>query len=115
MKLPLFEIATVDQEKVVGYLMNPSHRYGASKSRFFAEFGFSRNNWQALARALQGHAATHEVARLRQTPFGTRYEIDGTLASPDGRNPRVRTIWQWDGKSPAPRLITAHPLEAVTS
>ena len=41
-----------------------------------------------------------------------RYEIDGELNAPDGRQPRIRTVWQIDEGQIAPRLITAYPLEA---
>jgi hypothetical protein len=39
MKLPKSNQAVVDQAKVCDYLLNPEHRFGASKPRFFAEFG----------------------------------------------------------------------------
>ena len=45
--------------------------------------------------------------------FGPRYEVEGTMAAPDGRRPRVRTVWQMDKGQIAPRLITAYPLPAL--
>jgi len=50
------------------------------------------------------------VSRTWETGFGPRYEVEGELAAPDGRRPRVRTIWQVDHGEIAPRLITAYPL-----
>jgi len=55
----------------------------------------------------------HEVTKVRETGFGPRYELEGEVASPDGRRPRVRTVWQVDQGEVAPRLITAYPLEAL--
>jgi hypothetical protein len=52
------------------------------------------------------------VAKEKETGFGPRYEIEGELAAPDGRRPRVCTVWQIDTGETAPRLITAYPLEA---
>jgi hypothetical protein len=49
MKLPHAEQVVVEREKIVGYLLNATHRYGTSKARFFGEFGFHLINWQALA------------------------------------------------------------------
>jgi hypothetical protein len=43
--------------------------------------------------------------------FGPRYEVDGELTAPDGRRPRIRSVWQVDEGEIAPRLITAYPLE----
>jgi hypothetical protein len=42
--LPARERLLVEREKIVDYLLNPDHRYGASKARFFGAFGF-RIHW----------------------------------------------------------------------
>jgi len=111
MKLPNADKAIVEREKIVEYLLNPEHRYGASKARFFARFGFSRENGNVLAEALLLHGQTQEVKRMRETGFGPRYEVEGELRAADGRTPRVRSVWQLDQGAVAPRLITAYPLE----
>ena len=110
MQLPRSHLAKVERQKITHYLVNPFNRDGASKARFFLEFGFSTDNWQLLAWALLAHGQTHLVRRMTHTSFGQRYEIDGELQVPDGREPRVRTIWQTDDGQLAPRLITAYPL-----
>ena len=48
---------------------------------------------ETLAEALQRHGQTHEVVRRRETPFGPRFEVQRTIAAPDGRQPCVSTIW----------------------
>jgi hypothetical protein len=113
MKLPNEHLAIVEQEKICGYLLNSQHRYGASKARFFMEFGFTLESWQMLADALLEHGRQHEVSKEKETGFGPRYEVDGKLVAPDGRRPRVRTVWQIDEGNTAPRLITAYPLEEL--
>jgi len=112
MKLPNAHLAVVEEKKVVDYLLNSSHRFGASKARFFAAFGFTVASWRVLAEALREHARVGDVASTTDTGFGPRFEVDGALAAPDGRRPRVRTVWQVDVGGVAPRLITAYPLEA---
>jgi hypothetical protein len=37
MRLPEAELALVQREKALGYLLNRAHRCGASKARFFSE------------------------------------------------------------------------------
>ena len=96
MKLPNPHLAIVEREKVTEYLLNPAHRFGASKAAFFGGFGFRLDDWETLARALRQHAQQHEVSTERETGFGPRYEVDGSLTTPDGRAPRVRTVWQLD-------------------
>ena len=77
--LPNAKQALVEREKIVDYLLNPAHRYGASKARFFARFGFRVTQWKQLAETLREHGRTHEVARVRETGFGPRYMVDGEL------------------------------------
>lgn len=112
MLLPNAHLAVVERKKITEYLLNPKHRYGASKARFFAEFGFLVDDWEVLAEALREHARRYEVTATRQARWGPRYEIDGELDAPDGRRPRIRSVWQFDDGEIAPRLITAYPLEA---
>jgi hypothetical protein len=113
MKLPNANLALVEREKITDYLLNPAHRYGASKARFFAGFGFRLEAWEALAAALREHGQQHEVTRVKETGFGPRYEVEGELAAPDGRRPRLRAVWQVDEGEVAPRFLTAYPLEAL--
>ena len=112
MKLPNADKLAVEREKITDYLLNPAHRYGASKARFFIAHGFRVEAWEALALALRAHGQKHDVCRTKETPFGPRYEVEGELEAPDGRRPRLRTVWQVDEGQLAPRLITAYPLEA---
>lgn len=39
MKLPHAEAAVIEKQKIVGYLLSATHRYGANKARFFRQFG----------------------------------------------------------------------------
>lgn len=57
------------------------------------------------------HGWDNEVTKVKEAGFGPRYEVEGELAAPDGRRPRVRTVWQVDAGGIAPRLITAHPMD----
>ena len=109
MKLPNPDLLIVEQEKIADYLLNPTHRHGVSKARFFGEFGFQKENWETLADALGTHGRDHEIIRTRETGFGPRYEVEGEIHAPDGRRPQIRTIWQFDREQIAPRLITAYP------
>jgi hypothetical protein len=111
MKLPNADMALVEQQKITDYLLNATHRFGASKATFFNEFGFHIAAWEVLAAALREHGQQHDVAKAKQTGFGPRFEVEGELTAPDGRRPRVRTVWQVDKGQVAPRLITAYPLE----
>jgi hypothetical protein len=110
MRLPNASLALVEREKITEYLLNAGHRYGASKARFFSRFGFSLESWEMLAEALREHGRQHEVSKITETNYGPRYEVEGELKTPDGRNPQIRSVWQFDHGEVAPRLITAYPL-----
>lgn len=109
MKVPNIRNAVVTEQKIRGYLLSFEHRTGRGKATFFTRFGFSAEAWETLAKAIQEHAATHEVAKSEQTPFGTRYIVEGRLESPDGRNPLVRTVWFVEAGDDNPRFVTAYP------
>ena len=109
MRLPNSEQAVVTREKITKYLLSTTNPSGRSKALFFLRFGFSADSWEDLARALKLQGTVHSVVRTVETNHGFRYYVDGVIETPDGRNPRVRTVWQVDLGSNYPRLITAHP------
>jgi hypothetical protein len=113
MKLPNPEHLRVDREKILDYLLSPSHPDGRAKAEFFRRFGFRRDQWEMLAEALRTHGATHLISKTVESPHGTRYSVDGEIESPDKRNPRIRSVWMVEAGSSTPRLITAHPLEVT--
>ena len=108
-KLPNIESTQVDQSKVVDYLLNTEKMPGAAKARFFKSFGFQIDSWEQMAVELVDQARRNLVVKEHESRFGTKYEIEGTIKTPDGRNPRIWTVWQIDKDGLAPRLITAYP------
>ena len=111
MKLPHADQLRVDREKITDYLLSATHPEGGGKAEFFARFGFHMADWEVLADALRKHGASHPVVKTVASSHGARYAVEGELESPDGRNPRVRTVWIVEKGSTAPRLITALPIE----
>ena len=109
MKLPNANRAIVNREKITEYLLCSAHPDGYSKSVFFAQFGFTLERWKIFAESLCNHGATHKVAKVVESAYGTRYSIDGSIKTPDGRNPKVRTVWIIEKHAVIPRLITAYP------
>jgi hypothetical protein len=110
-KLPNYEGAVVPQIKIVGYRLSSAHRDGRSKAAFFARYGFSADQPEELSSALLRHVADHEVAKVEDSPFGTRYTVEGVLAAPDGRAPIIRSVWFIEIGEQIPRFVTAYPLQ----
>jgi len=111
-KLPNHEQCIVPEAKITRYLLDLSSENGRSKARFFLAFGFTIEAWQIMADALKQHAAEYEVtAALMREIFGINYVIEGTLITPDGRNPKVRSIWTIESGDDIPRFVSAYPLQ----
>jgi len=107
--LPNRDGAYVDRSKIVDYLLCPSHPDGSGKAMFFSHFGFKSETWRTLADALCQVGASNPVVAAVESSHGIRYTVDGPLKAPNGRFPRVRTIWIVEPNGTAPRLITAYP------
>lgn len=110
MKVPNLESAKVPPEKIEGYLLSFMHPTGRSKAEFFSRFGFSADSWKVLADALLRHVAAHEVGKVKDSAFGTKYIVDGPLDAPDGRRPVIRAVWFVERGESTPRFVTAHPV-----
>jgi hypothetical protein len=112
MRLPGVESGVVPRRKVEDYLLNLEHPIGGGKAKFFIRFGFIRERWEELAAALLRHAQENPATEILPDADGITYVIEGGLATPSGREPRVRVIWLVEAGGLAPRFITAYPLDA---
>ena len=101
----------VPSEKLTHYLLVPTHPEGGSKARFFLGYGFSADQPEDLAAALLTHAAGAEHVGTVPGRGGIKFVFEGPLDAPNGKTPRVRSVWQIDeGADPPARFITAVPL-----
>ncbi|HWA41797.1 MAG TPA: hypothetical protein VHA10_01195 [Hypericibacter adhaerens] len=107
--LPGAEHAIVDDRKITDYLLSDSHPAGRSKAAFFRRFGFRPEDWRRLRAAVLEHAQTADVVARVETPFGTKYTLDGPLSAADGRHPRLRAVWFVATGTVSPVLVTAFP------
>lgn len=110
MNLPNAGKAIVERSKIVDYLLAFDHPEGSGKAEFFTRFGFTVTEGESLANALIAHARLHSVSSISETMYGTKYCVDGSISSPDGRSPNVRAVWVVDAGTNFPRLVTAYPL-----
>ena len=92
LKLPNAERAVVAPEKIIHYLLSFTSPNGRPKANFFTRFGFQPSEWEILAEALRSHCLEHEVYEFSETGRGVKYVIIGTVRTPDGRNPNIKSI-----------------------
>jgi len=109
-KLPNHEQATIPKAKITKYLLSTTHRRGRNKARVFMALGFTASDWHALETALQRHTAEHEVRKIEDSQFGTRYTVEGPIQTPNGRTPTIRSVWFIERGETVPRFVTAYPL-----
>jgi hypothetical protein len=107
--VPGCDQSIIEPTKVADYLLSGAHPIGWAKARFFKRFGFREDAPEELRQALLAHVRENAVVETETSPYGIKYRVDGPLASPDGRNPLVSTVWTiLDGEA-IPRFITAFP------
>jgi hypothetical protein len=82
LRLPTAEPVRIDDEKVRGYLLSPTHPVGRFKARVFARLGFEEH--------------------LR------KYTVPGELRGPAGST-RVLTVWIQEPGQVGIRLVTVRP------
>jgi hypothetical protein len=105
-EIPSANLALITNAKL-RYLLDAKHPQNGGKATFFVSHGFQMSELDALERALRAHALG-EAAMITRAD-GVRYLRDGALETPDGRNPRIVSVWQVDLGDVRPRFITAYP------
>ena len=99
----------IAREKLVDYLLSPTHRVGKHKAAWFTAFGFSRDRWDELESALARHVRKNDVVAWRDRPYGVEYIVEAPLRTPDRRDPIVRSVWIIGTGEEVPRFVTAFP------
>lgn len=101
--------AVVDPAKVRDYLLCTGHPVGRFKAALFVSLGYSADRWEVLRNDILALARTESASPGRSSPYGRKFEIDGTLTGPSGRSAAVRTVWIFRPEEQFPRFVTALP------
>ena len=103
--MPSAESAIIDNDKIVKYLLNPSHPDGIYKALYFIKKGL---NEISLYQTLQQHAL-NKITKKEVSIFGTKYIIE---ARTKGQNSfLMRSVWIIYKNETTPKLITAYPIK----
>ncbi len=109
-RLPNAELAWVPVEKMTEYLLNPFNPQAGSKPGDFAKMGYGIWNTDVLARDLISVAQNYPPVEERLFPDYATYRVEGYIATPEGGNRYMRTVWEIRADTPRPRLVTAYPV-----
>ena len=108
MKLPGADQVRIDDSKVRGYLLSPTHPVGRFKARLFAALGFSEATADYFVAELRRIAADGEVHDVEDTEFGRKYTVPGDLQGPAG-TAQVLTVWILERGQTQVRLVSVRP------
>ena len=106
-KVKLPESVVIPEDKFVRYLLLP--RQESDKSQFLGIAGYTLATWSVLAHDLYNLAKTHEISDTTTSPYGIKWEVQGTLAGPHGQILHVVTVWITLEASGATRFVTLFP------
>ena len=104
-KLP--EDVVIPEDKLVRYLLLP--REDNDKSQFLGIAGYTLATWEVLARDLHDLAKTYEISDKVISPYGIKWEVQGSLTGPNGQVLYVVTVWIMLETSGETRFVTLFP------
>ena len=107
MKLPAAERAVIEPAKIRDYLLSTSHPVGRFKAPFFGSLGYTSANWRRLDEDLRDLAVSGGAELGKDSPYGQKYEIRGTLRGPSGKLAEVLTVWIVLFGGDVPQFVTA--------
>ena len=93
------------------YLLSTSHPVGRFKAPFFARLGYTVADWQRLEQDLLALANLGDADPGRESRYGQKYEIRGTLNGPSGKSASVLAVWIVRFEGDVPQFVTAFPGE----
>ena len=108
MRVPKADQVRIDERKVRGYLLSPTHPVGRFKARVFAALGFDETTVDAFVAEVRRIAAVGEVSGVEDTEFGRKYTVPGDLKGPAG-TAQVLTVWIQETGQADVRLVTVRP------
>lgn len=108
MKLPNGTAAVVDDQKLLGYILNPLHRDGRKHAEFFKRLLDIDLTKPDLRRQVLLEAAANEDAWPGKTSVhGEKFEIRFSMTGPRGSY-TILSIWMIRRGEVEPRLVTAY-------
>jgi hypothetical protein len=107
--LPNADEARIDPRKLRDYVLNPAHSSGRHKAGFFAQMGYTADNWQRLERDIREQHLARPAMPGQASPFGRKYVITAPLQGPQGTARQVTTVWIVRPQQGFAELVTIEP------
>jgi hypothetical protein len=101
-RLPYWEEAYIDPEKLTRYALDPEHTTGGHKAVVFASvLGIYREDWRYLHDQILRKLPQSDATRCElDTPWGPRWEVPILIEGRNARHRYVVTSWltPWRGR-----------------
>ena len=108
MKLPNSEKAIVEDNKLTGYCLNPTHTDGQHKARVFkSALNLTIDHVNELKTALLSAVQTEDAILDKKNAYGEKYIIDFPLTR-ENKTATIHSVWIVDNREKIPRLITCY-------
>jgi hypothetical protein len=92
-RLPNATNAQIDRRKLRDYALNPEHETGRYKAAFFAQMGYTAENWQRLEQDIREQHLDQLAEMGQPSAYGRKYTITAPIQGPRGRARQVTTVW----------------------
>ena len=110
-QLPFAERAYIDPRKLRDYALNPRHDTGRFKAAFFAQMGYTAEEWQTLEKDIREQLVMQPAELGKASPYGQKYSITAVLNGPNGEGRWVTVVWMIRIGQDLPELITIEPAQ----
>ena len=108
-RLPNADYAHIDARKLRDYALSVQHDVGRFKAVFFAQMGYTADNWQQLAQDIREQHSSQVADTGQPSPYGRKYTITAPLKGPSGPARQVTTVWIFRPGQASADLVTIQP------
>ena len=109
-RLPNAEQARIDSRKLRDYALNPEHVSGRYKAAFFAQMGYTAENWERLEKDIREQHLKQTAEPGKPSKFGRKFTITAELPGPIETR-QVTTVWIIKTGNDFAELVTLLPAE----
>jgi hypothetical protein len=108
-RLPNAETARIDPRKLRDYALNTRHAAGQYKAAFFAQMGYTADNWVQLEQDIREQHLSQPAQAGQPSPYGRKYTITAPVRGPNGVSRQVTTVWIFRPGNDFAELVTIEP------
>lgn len=107
--LPNAANAVIDPRKLRDYVLSFEHDTGRYKAAFFAQMGYSDDDWSRLERDIREQHLVQPAEPGQPSSLGRKYVITAALQGPHGPARQVTSVWIIRPSREEAELVTIEP------